>query len=75
MHWVRVTRPRYEQSRRYQGQVGEVVGRFGPDNTTDGTEGYLVEFGDGEVVGVVESEVEEVTAPALGREAARGLRL
>ena len=30
MHWIRVTRPRYEQSRRYAGQVGEVVGAWGP---------------------------------------------
>lgn len=74
MHWVRVTRPGYEQSRRYKDQVGEVVGRFGPDNSTDGTEGYLVEFGDGEVVGIAEEEVEEVAGPALGPEAARAPR-
>lgn len=74
MHWVRVVRPSYQQSRRYDGQVGEVVGRFGPDNSTDGTEGYLVEFGDGEVVGVAEAEVEEVPGPALGPEAAQAPR-
>ena len=68
MHWVKVTRPAYEQSRRYEGQVGEVVGRWGPDNNTDGREGFLVEFPDQEVVGVAEDEVEEVAAPAGGAE-------
>jgi hypothetical protein len=46
MHWVRVTRPRYEQSERYRGQVGEVVGRWGPENAASSTEGWLVEFPD-----------------------------
>ncbi|HEX7117400.1 MAG TPA: hypothetical protein VF212_01345 [Longimicrobiales bacterium] len=63
MHWVRVTNPQYEQSRRYAGRVGEVVGYWGPENSADGREGYLVEFGDGEIVGVAEDEVEAVSEP------------
>jgi hypothetical protein len=64
MHWIKVTRPEYEQSRRYAGQVGEVVGRWGPENSTEPREGYLVEFADGEIVGVTETEVEAVEDPA-----------
>lgn len=64
MHWVKVTNPQYEQSQRYAGQVGEVVGRWGPENSEQARDGYLVEFGDGEVVGVTEAEVEEVEKPA-----------
>ncbi|MBR9990751.1 MAG: hypothetical protein KFH98_13405 [Gemmatimonadetes bacterium] len=74
MHWIRVARPEYEQSKRYAGQVGEVVGRWGPDNSADSREGFLVEFGDGEIVGVVETEVEEIDDPAAAareRQAAR----
>jgi hypothetical protein len=67
MHWIKVTNPEYEQSRRYAGQVGEVVGRWGPENSTEAREGYLVEFADGEIVGVTESEVEEVEDPAIPR--------
>ena len=63
MHWVRVTNPEYEQSKRYAGQTGEVVGRWGPDNSAETREGYLVEFPDGEIVGVTDSEVEEVEKP------------
>jgi hypothetical protein len=62
MHWIKVIRPQYEQSERYAGQVGEVVGRWGPENSADSREGYLVEFGDGQIVGVAEDEVEEVDA-------------
>lgn len=62
MHWIKVTNPQYEQSQRYAGQVGEVVGRWGPDNSQDAREGYLVEFSDGEIVGVTEAEVEMVDA-------------
>lgn len=62
MHWIKVTRPQYEQSRRYTGQVGEVVGRWGPENSAEGREGYLVEFADGEIVGVTDVEIEEVDA-------------
>ncbi|HWV58786.1 MAG TPA: hypothetical protein VNZ57_15125 [Longimicrobiales bacterium] len=63
MHWVKVTRPQYEQSRRYHGQAGEVVGRWGPENSADGREGYLVEFADGEIIGVTEEEVESIGPP------------
>ena len=65
MHWVSVTNPPYEQSRHYAGQVGEVVGRGGPENSAAAREGYLVEFGGGEVVGVAADEVQEVEDPAL----------
>lgn len=65
MHWVRVTSPEYEQSKRYSGQVGEVVGRWGPENSADSREGFLVEFSDGEIVGVTETEIEEVEDPAI----------
>jgi hypothetical protein len=64
MHWIKVTRPEYEQSKRYAGQVGEVVGRWGPDNSEQSREGYLVEFADGEIVGVTDIEVEEVDPSA-----------
>jgi hypothetical protein len=64
MHWIKVTRPQYEQSARYRGQVGEVVGHWGPENSERGRDGFLVEFGDGEIVGVTEQEVEEVEQPA-----------
>ena len=64
MHWVKVTNPQYEQSVRYAGKVGEVVGHWGPENSADGREGFLVEFPDHEIVGIAESEVEAVTAPA-----------
>lgn len=63
MHWVRVTNPQYEQSQRYSGQVGEVVGRWGPENSASATDGYLVEFGDGEIVGVTDLEIEAVEDP------------
>lgn len=63
MHWVRVTNPQYEQSRRYAGRVGEVVGYWGPENSAAGREGYLVEFTNGEIVGVTDDEVEAVSAP------------
>ena len=60
MHRVRVIRPRYEQSRKYREQIGEVVGHWGPENSADGKEGLMVQFADGEVVGVTEEEIEEV---------------
>ena len=66
MHWIRVTNPQYEQSQRYAGQVGEVVGHWGPENSADSRDGFLVEFADGEIVGVTEQEVVEVTDPGLG---------
>ena len=64
MHWVRVTRPRYEQSRRYANEVGEVVGRWGPENSPDGRDGYLVEFRDGQIIGIADDEIELVDEPA-----------
>ena len=67
MHWVRVTNPQYEQSERYKGEVGEVVGRWGPENAASSTEGWLVEFPDGEVVGVTEDEVERADRPTAPR--------
>jgi hypothetical protein len=63
MHWIKVTNPQYEQSKRYAGQVGEVVGRWGPENSAKSREGYLVEFADGEIVGVTDREVQEVPQP------------
>jgi hypothetical protein len=63
MHWIKVTRPQYEQSKRYAGRTGEVVGRWGPENSADAREGFLVDFGDGEIVGVTEEEVEVVEEP------------
>jgi hypothetical protein len=62
MHRVRVTTPRYQQSRRYAGQVGEVIGHWGPETNESGRDGYLVQFDDGEVVGIADDEVEAVTA-------------
>lgn len=61
MHKVKVVNPQYDQSRPYTGQVGEVIGHWGADNSRDGREGYLVEFPDGQVVGISLEEVETVT--------------
>jgi hypothetical protein len=61
MHKVRVVYPRYEQSRPYAGKVGEVIGHWGAENNQAGREGYLVEFADGQVVGIADDEVEDVT--------------
>lgn len=63
MHWIKVTNPQYEQSIRYAGQIGEVVGHWGPDNSADSREGFLVEFADGEIVGISEDETEPVDEP------------
>ena len=60
MHRVRVTQPGYEQTAKYRDQIGEVVGHWGPENSENGREGLMVQFADGEVVGVTEDEVEEV---------------
>ena len=60
MHKVRVTTPRYEQSRVYAGQVGEVIGHWGPETNEHGRDGFLVQFDDGNVVGIAEDEVEAV---------------
>jgi hypothetical protein len=63
MHWVRVTNPQYEQSQRFSGQVGEVVGHWGPENSASAKAGYLVEFANGEIVGVTDVEIEAVGDP------------
>ena len=60
MHRIRVAYPRYDQSRIYAGQVGEVIGHWGAENNRDGRSGYLVEFPDGKVVGVAEDEAVNV---------------
>ena len=60
MHRVKVTRPRYDQTHKYRDQIGEVVGHWGPENSEDGKEGMMVQFDDGEIVGLVDEEVEEV---------------
>lgn len=62
MYRVRVTTPRYQQSRSYAGQVGEVIGHWGPESNEHGRDGYLVQFPDGEIVGIAEDEAETVTA-------------
>lgn len=62
MHRVKVTTPRYQQSRSYAGQIGEVVGHWGPETNEYGRDGYLVQFDDGQIVGIAEDEVEAVTA-------------
>ena len=61
MHRVRVVTPRYQQSRSYAGQVGEVIGHWGPETNEHGRDGYLVEFPNGDVVGIAEDEVETIT--------------
>lgn len=63
MHWIKVTSPKYEQSQNYAGMIGEVVGHWGPENSADGREGIMVEFADGEIVGLTEDEVEIVDKP------------
>ena len=66
MFKVRVIKSEYEQSERYVGQVGEVIGHWGPDNSESGREGHMVQFPDGTVIGLSEDEIESVT----GEEAA-----
>jgi hypothetical protein len=61
MYRVKVTMPRYQQSRSYAGQIGEVVGHWGPETNEHGRDGYLVLFADGQIVGIAEDEVEAVT--------------
>lgn len=62
MHRIRVVRPRYEQSLPFAGKVGEVIGHWGAENNEAGRLGYLVEFANGEVVGIAEDETEDVPA-------------
>jgi hypothetical protein len=64
MLFVKVTHPQYDQSRPYQGRIGEVVGRWGPENSAEPREGYLVQFSDGEIVGLTEDEVVLAEGPA-----------
>ncbi|HET7275598.1 MAG TPA: hypothetical protein VFI91_10585 [Longimicrobiaceae bacterium] len=61
MHKVRVLHPRYEQSHPYAGQTGEVVGHWGAESNSEGRDGFLVQFPNGEVVGIAEDETETVT--------------
>lgn len=63
MHKVLVKTPRYDLSRPYTGQTGEVIGHWGPENSSTGRDGYLVEFEDGKVVGLAIDEVEDVSEP------------
>ena len=58
MFKVRVVKSFYDQSEPYVGQVGEVIGHWGPDNNEDGRDGYMVQFPDGSVIGFAENEVE-----------------
>lgn len=60
MHRVRVVDPRYEQSRPYAGKIGEVIGHWGSESNSAGRDGYLVEFADGQVVGIAEDEAQTV---------------
>jgi hypothetical protein len=62
MHRIRVVHPRYDQSRAYAGEVGEVIGHWGAENNKDGRMGYLVEFPDGKIVGVAEDEAANVNS-------------
>jgi hypothetical protein len=63
MHWIKVKNPRYEQSRRFDGMVGEVVGHWGPENSATARAGYMVEFPNGEIVGLTDEEIELVETP------------
>ena len=63
MQWIKVTKPRYEQSQLYDGMVGEVVGHWGPENSANAREGYMVEFANGEIVGLTDEEIEVVEPP------------
>jgi hypothetical protein len=63
MHYIKVTKPRYEQSRRFDGMVGEVVGHWGPENSASSRNGYMVEFSNGEIVGLTDEEIEIVDPP------------
>ena len=61
MHKVRVVKSYYDQSEPYVGQVGEVIGHWGPDNNESGRDGFMVQFADGSVIGISENEVEYVS--------------
>lgn len=64
MHFVKVTHPMYTQSQRYSGHVGEVVGHWGPENSANSRDGYLVEFSNGEIIGLTDEEIESAQGPA-----------
>jgi hypothetical protein len=68
MFRVRVVHPRYDQSRPYAGQVGEVIGHWGAESNTAGREGYLVEFPDGRIVGIADDEAVSVAGETAGAE-------
>lgn len=63
MHWIKVKNPRYDQSRRFDGMVGEVVGHWGPENSANSRAGYMVEFPTGEIIGLTDEEIEVVETP------------
>lgn len=63
MYWVKVTKPQYNEAQAYNEQIGEVVGHWGPDNSENGRNGLMVRFADGEVIGLTEEEVTEVSPP------------
>ncbi len=60
MHKVKVKESHYQQGKPYVGQVGEVIGHWGPDSNEEGRDGFMVQFPNGEVVALAEDEVEEV---------------
>jgi hypothetical protein len=64
MDKVRVVKSFYDQSEPYVGQVGEVIGHWGPDNNEEGRDGFMVQFPDGNVIGIAENEVESVSDDA-----------
>ena len=64
MIWIKVKSPRNDQSRRFDGMVGEVVGHWGPENSSNARAGYMVEFPNGEIVGLTDEEIEIVATPA-----------
>ena len=43
--------------------VGEVVGHWGPENSANARAGYMVEFPNGEIVGLTDEEIEVVENP------------
>jgi hypothetical protein len=64
MHKVRVVRSYYDQSEPHVGKIGEVIGHWGPDNTEDGRDGFMVQVPDGTIIGFTENEVEPVSDDA-----------
>jgi len=64
MQWIKVSNPQYEQSRAFDGMIGEVVGHWGPENSADAQTGYMVEFSNGEIIGLTDAEIEATDPPA-----------